>query len=164
MEPNASVPNNTGSYFSSLAILHMAFLMGQLTFAGITSFLVFSHSVPPSLKDSLALRIGAILLAIVGLIASQILYSKRLSEAQAGESADEKLTSFRIAFIVKDALLEAPSIFAIVIFLLTGKGLYLCVSGALIVWFALQYPYRSKVLSELNLDEVAMTDGKTDRF
>jgi hypothetical protein len=164
MELNNSQVTDNASYFTSLSILHIAFLVGQLIFAGVASFLVFSNAVPPSLEDSVALQVAAILLAIGGLVAGQMLYNKRVNEAQAAQTTDEKLATFRAVFIMKDALLEGPSIFALVIFLLTGKMLYLCVSGALILWFALQYPYRSKVLSELSLDELALTDGKTDRF
>jgi hypothetical protein len=51
-----------------------------------------------------------------------------------------------------------------VIFLLTGHTIYLCFSAALIVWFALQYPNRTGILSELGEDELSVSEAKNDRY
>jgi hypothetical protein len=164
MEPNTSDTTNTLGYFKAVGILHLSFLVGQLLFAAIAAFMVFSHSVPPSLPDATIIRIGLIALAILCIGASQFIYNKRISETHAGQSVDEKLSAFRAAMLIRCALLEGPSLLSIILFLLTGSILYLCLALAIILWFALQYPFRSKVLSEIGLDELSLTDGKSDRY
>ena len=151
-------------YFTSLAVLHIAMLVGQLIFAGVVAFLMFTHAFPPALSDALYFKVGVIALAIGCLAVSQHLYNKRVNDAQIGQTTDERLTSYRSAFLIRGALLEAPSIFAIIVFMLTGNVIYLAVSGALMLWFALQYPFRNKVLSALAIDELSLLDGQGDRF
>lgn len=59
--------------------------------------------------------------------------------------------AYQSATIVRLALLEGPSLFGIVGFLLTGNLIFLGISGALIACFIYQRPTRQKIEDDLNL-------------
>lgn len=156
--------SDTSTYFKTLSILHLAMLIGQLLFGGVAAALVLSGSYQPSLPDSRLIQIAAIAVAVVGVGLSQFLFNSRMAIAHTGANLDAKLSSYKTAAIVRNALLEGPALFCITLYLLTGKLLYIGIAAVLILWFAFQFPVRSKVLSALQMDELSLAEEGTDRF
>lgn len=153
------------SIFRSLAILHLAMLMGQLLFAAVVCILVFSGNLAPVIDDSqnIQILVGAIALAAIG--GSQAIFNSRLSAARDKSTNDEKLSTFKTAFVLRNAVLELGALAPLVLFMLTGTMAYFYIAVALIIWFAFQFPVRSKILSAINIDELSPTQSNTgDRF
>jgi hypothetical protein len=64
----------------------------------------------------------------------------------------EKLTGYQAALIVRFALLEGPSLFAIVVFTLTNNWFFLLISVCIIVYFITLRPGTEKVADDLQLN------------
>ena len=152
-------PLNIDDYFKSLKIVHLAFLAGQIMFCGIACFLVFPGNLPASVSDVRIFNLIVPFVAAAGVAASIYLFRNKLETVKGAANTDEKLTIYRAALIMKYALIEGPSLFAIVVFLLTGLMLpHLVVAGLLIAWFALQHPGRVKATDDLGLDETTLME------
>jgi hypothetical protein len=72
-----------------------------------------------------------------------------------------KLVNYRAALIVKLALLEAPSFFTVIAYLLTGNYIYLGIVLILLIVFLLYTPTKEKLINELELprDEVEIINN-----
>jgi hypothetical protein len=161
METN--VNNTAEGYFKSLKIIHLALLIGQCLFAAVAFFLVSTNQFPPTLKDSSVLKVIGAATALVGLGAGYFVAGKMVEAAQNNSVMDEKLNRYRSALLVRYALMEAPALLNVVLYMLTGGLLYLGIAGALIVWFGLQIPEKGKCLTEMSIDEMRLQeweDGK----
>src|SRR5215216_1781218 len=133
METN--VNNTADGYFKVLKIIHLALLFGQCLFAGIAFFLVSTNQFPPTVADSSMIKVIGIVTAFGGLAMSYFVAGKMIEAAQNNKVIDEKLNRYRSALMTKYALIEAPALLNIVLYMLTGGLLYLGIAGALIVWF-----------------------------
>lgn len=147
---NASSPQTSQQYFSTLSIIHGAMLAGQVLFAAVAWFLV--QDGPLSDPESIsALRIVVPIALISGLIGNQLFTRSRLPQLREKETLTEKLTGYRTLLIVRFALLEGPTLLALATYLLGGDLTVLLVSGAIIAYFAIQRPTREGAIQALQL-------------
>lgn len=142
-------------YFKSLQIIHFALMTGILFFA-IISFVVVTQGFEVSgledIESILAVFVPVFL--IIGLVSGNFLYKLKINEAKVKSSLWEKLTIYRGAFIIKLALAEGPAFFSVVIYLITGKSVYLALTGLLLIVFAVYKPSREKLITDLELNYV----------
>ncbi len=104
-------------YLTALRILHGAMVMGLLMFMVIIHFVL----QPEQEGDSaLFVNLMAGFLAIC-IALSYWLYGQRLTAVKTEPSLGAKLAGYRSASIVKFALLEGPSLAALVFYLISGK-------------------------------------------
>jgi len=89
---------------------------------------------------------------------SNFMFKKQLDLAVAKSSLNEKLGGYQTALIIRFALLEGPSLFGIVSYLLSGNLLFLAISGLIILYFITIRPTRDKVETDLNLDYQEKTE------
>lgn len=145
----------------TLNIIHMALAAGQILFAAVT-FIIPKNPVKGPGNDTLIYI--APVLAITCFIAGHILFLKLLSNIRKDTLLKAKLIAYQAATIIRLALLEGPSLFSIIGFLLTGKLIFLVIAGALVAYFIYLRPSRQKIEDDLNLDyeEKAELDG-TDK-
>lgn len=132
-------PTSVSSSLTTLRIIHLAFLAGQVSFLAVVVFLCLQNEVlgfafPPG--DEL----GLILLGLVAALSmSNILIGNMIwRRVRADESLSEE--HLRTTAIVRMALLEGVSLFAVVSLLLTGDLVFLVLCGALIAIFATYCP------------------------
>ncbi|WP_207421893.1 hypothetical protein [Desertivirga brevis] len=136
-------------YFRQLTIIHSALIIGQLLFLAVSLKVVSDGEVEGN--DDVFKLIAPSLLA-GGAIIGFFLRRSILAKAQKKELRD-KLGDFRTATIVQCALLEGPSLFSIVCFLLTGNLLFLAL---VVISLALQFfarPTREKVMTDFVLSD-----------
>src|ERR1700754_364277 len=116
-----------GSTLKILNLMHKALLTGQILFAGVCFYLVYSKTFLPPAKDmDKTLQVIALILSAAGIYTGMMLFKRKLMQLREMPSAaKEKLALYRGACITQWALMEGPCIFCIACFLLTGNYAFL---------------------------------------
>ncbi len=147
------IQQTSNEYFRSLYILHIALMVGLFVFIMISVFLDAGGSLgnnEQKLND--IFMILAPLLALIGLITAQFVYRNRLIQLKTLPDLKQKLTAYRGAFIVRTALIEAPGLFAVIAFLLTGNYIYIGIAGLIIAIFFVWIPSKERIATSLDLN------------
>jgi hypothetical protein len=148
-----------GNSFSALNILHKAMLAGQVLFATVCFYMLYSKTVIPALQDlDKILQVLAITLSAAGFFAGNFLFKKRLLQAKESPAGlTEKFAIYRSACILQWALLEGPGIFSIICFFLTGNYAFLALAATVILLFVILGPSKIKIAFQLGVteDEIA---------
>ncbi len=139
-------------YFRVLAILHSAFIFGQIAFAGTALFLRSTGQFTfedESLRAILPLI--ALTLSVAGAAAGAAIFRRQREVLRGQAVLSEKLAGYRSAQILRWELLEGPALFSIVAFLLTGAYWVLGVVGLLIALFVSYRPSPRRTVQDLQL-------------
>jgi hypothetical protein len=152
------VPQSGG--LKSLLLIHKAMLTGQLILAGIAFYLIFSNTFSSEFQHlNQILQVIALLFSVAGFYVGSLLFKKKLLQARETLTGiKEKWTLYRAACMIQWALLEAPCIFVIIGFLLTGNYAFLALAGALILLFAMMAPTKLKIAFQLQISEAEMVE------
>ena len=144
-----------GKGLMTLNILHKAMLAGQLIFAGIAFYMVYTNQVEfPMKENDRIFQIVSIVLAAGGFFAGVTLFKKKLQAIRdMNTDAKGKFAAYRSACIMQWALIEGPCLFCLVAFFLIGNYSFLALAVGLILLFILQAPARAKVMIQLGLSE-----------
>lgn len=141
----------SAGYFKSIKIVHLALVIGVVFFALVSVFLQINGfgTLGELINNGLLLIIP--LLALIGIFGSNFIFKKRLRKIVDKTNPNEKMEDYRSALILKFALIEGPSFFAIVAYLLTGNYIFLGTAVVLIIVFLIYTPSRTKFISDLEL-------------
>ncbi|MEO3404648.1 hypothetical protein AAFN85_12150 [Mucilaginibacter sp. CAU 1740] len=137
------------TFVKTTTIIHLALVMGQVLFAA-TTLLNSKNRVQPQSDDLFKYMAPA--LALSGFVIGHFLFLKFLGNIKRDSPLKTKLAAYQSATIVRLALLEGPSLFAIVCFMLTRNMMFIGISGAIILYFIYLRPTRQKVEDDLALD------------
>lgn len=140
------------SFLKTMRIIFFALLAGQLIFIAIAFFIV-TNNPPQSQADDMFNIIVPILVGS-GLFISNFMFRQLLGKIKYDSSFEIKLEAYRSALIIRYALLEGPSIFSTVAFLLSGNIIFLAFSGVMILAFMMNMPNRNKATQDLNLSSI----------
>jgi len=151
MAYNSNFNPNPQAAAKTLPIIHLALLIGQVLF-GVAVYTItaqksfsFDGSADPFIYVSLALTLG-------GFTTGNILFTKQLQKITPESTLSQKIASYQTAFIIRAALLEAPSLFSIVAYMQSGNLFFLAVCCLIILYFIFIRPTKDKIASDLNLD------------
>ena len=75
-----------------------------------------------------------------------------------------KLDAYRAALILRYALLEGPSMFAIVVYLVTGGIIFILLAALIVFYFVTIRPNKENVIKDLDLnpnEEQILNDPNT---
>src|SRR6266481_8276443 len=134
-----------------LPMIHLALLIGQVLFGTVVYNITpqkgfsFDGSANPFIYLSLALAFG-------GFTAGNILFTKQLQKIEPESTLSQNLVTYQTAFIIRMALLEGPSLFSIVAYMLSGNLFFLAVFCLIILYFIFIRPTKDKIVNDLNLD------------
>ncbi len=133
-------------------------LLGQVIFAAIAVFLKYNNQFPSSLTEmDKVFQVIAIALSFAGFFTGMSLFKKKVQQLKdSPNSVAAKAEGYRSASITQWALLEGPSIFCIICFLLTGNYAFIGLSVALMLLFALAAPAKAKIMLLLGFSEQEM--------
>ena len=152
------VPPQPGG-LKTLLIIHKAMLIVQLLFAGITFYLVYSNSFTNEFQHlNQILQVIALVFSAAGFYVGSLLFKKKLLQARETlTSRNDQWAVYKIACILHWTMLEAPCVFVIICFLLTGNYAFFALAIALIVLFAMMAPTKLKIVFQLQMteDEIA---------
>ncbi|WP_118974567.1 hypothetical protein [Taibaiella koreensis] len=142
----------TGTYIRSLMILHLALVSGQVIFVLVSLFLNITHamapiSFSPEVRGSLLYIAPAI--AAGGVAAGWFLFKQRITNLKLLPPSTEKYAGYRSASLLRYAAMEAPSLVATMLFLLSGNYYYLIIAGAVILTFIIVRPSAAMLIRHL---------------
>ncbi len=141
----------------ALSVLHFSLFIGQLMFAGIAAYLIYSKSFKPVFANQEKVTMiggGVIGMSLALVIAAFGLFKKRVEKIRLnGDVIPEKLNAYRASSVIRWALLEVPTILTIIAFLLTGNKFLLIVVAATLLLFYFTKPGNSKVANDLGINE-----------
>lgn len=147
-----STKQTSRDYFRSLLIVYYALIAGQVFFALVSFYLQKMGMMDAGIKELRDIFLIIIPLFVVGgFLGSRVMFKTRLNAIKSQDNLISKMTAYRGALIIKYALLEGPSFFAIVVFLLTGDYLFLGLSGLIIFYFFLIRPTSDAAGNDLEL-------------
>lgn len=149
-----------GKGLQLLNIIHKALMTGQILFAAVCAYLIYSKSVLPSASDlDKVLQVVALIATAGGIFAGMNFFKKKLLEIREMQTgAREKFDQYRKACIVQWALLEGPSIFCIICFFVTGNYAFLALVLIMLFLFAMTAPSKRKILLQLQMSEAELDD------
>jgi hypothetical protein len=130
------------------SIIHLALTAGQILFAAIT-FIIPKKPTTNTGNDMLIFIVPV--MAISCFAAGHLLFKTLLDKIDVQSPLKAKLISYQSATIIRLALLEGPSLFAIVSFMLTGNMVFIGIAAAIILYFIYLRPSKQKIEDDLNL-------------
>ena len=164
MNQTPETEQSTTNYLSFLSIIHLALLGGQISF-GVTAFVLdFTGFLDMSfIEQESMLMVAVTVLVFSSLLGSSFLFKTKLNGIRQKESLQAKLAAYRSLLIIKFALLEIPSFFALVCFILTGEVLFIGLAGLVVIAFVFNRPTRFTITKDLELSkkEQEVLDGST---
>lgn len=140
------------NFLKTITLIYYALLAGQIMFLAV-AYLLNSNQI--SSKKHEMYDIFIIIVPILigsGLFLSNFIFKMLIGKIEQNTSIENKLMTYRSALIIKYALMEGPSLFAIVAFLISGNAIFLAFSAVMILAFILQRPNRDKIVQNLNLN------------
>lgn len=142
-----NLPQNPVTTLRMASVIHIAMLVGQVLFAAVTLFITNRNNL--SQENIFSIVVPAMAVFSVGI--SIFFYRLLLKSAAAKDGVRYKMAGYLTAVIVRDAPLEAASLFGIVCYMLTGKLLLLIISGIIMIYFTTIMPTKDKALTGLNI-------------
>ncbi|WP_075601947.1 hypothetical protein [Saccharicrinis aurantiacus] len=153
-----AITQNSKKFFRTLSLIHLAMLIGQVVFLVIVLNLKLTSGKVSTGALSAPFSYIVAGLTVSCIIVCKIVYAVKLKQAQSKEAITEKMAIFQSANIIRFALYEGPSLFSIVVFLLTGELYFLIFTSILLLFFIFSKPSRQKTIDvlDLNQDEIVM--------
>lgn len=153
---NTASQNNA---LKALLILHKAMLIGQILFAMVALFLIYSgffRAGSPSLNK--ILQVFSISLSAGGFYLGTFLFKNKMVQALESKTVEEKTSIYTKACILQWALLEGPCLFVLVCFFIAGNYAFFALAIVLVVLFAMMGPSKTKMMFHLHLSEEEMAN------
>lgn len=153
------------NYLKSLRIVYFSLAMGIVLFVLVAIFLISINGpfTQTDLSNTEKAPFLIVLVVLTGAVfmAYRVIFPKKLEVIKTLPTLDRKLAAWRELCVLQGALIEAPSFFAIVLFLLLGISALLIWPIAGIILFWMTQPTRDKLHSDANLspDEIGEFDG-----
>lgn len=149
MAGNPNIQQTPATYLRTCAIIHLALTIGQVLFAIVAIFQSKKIMINVrNIHDPLLYLVP--LFAVSGSVLGNVLYKSKVNSIPKTDSLKGKLTAYQSAMIIRFALLEGPSLFGIVAFMLTGELFFLIVSAMLIIYFIYLKPTKSSIQDALD--------------
>ncbi|MFP4845677.1 hypothetical protein [Winogradskyella sp. PE311] len=141
----------TKSIIKTLTIFHYAYCIAILVF-GIVALYITENAVI-NFSDSediffFLVPVFAITLAFL----SHFIFQQNLKRVREKTTLQEKLVHYQTSRIIKYAMLEAPALFGVVIFIITSNQYYLIIAAVLLAYLFLQRPTKEIVKQDLDLN------------
>ena len=149
-----------GNGLKALSVIHRALMMGQILFASVCIYLIYSKAVLPMGEElDRVLQVAALVITVGGIFAGMTFFKKKLMQIREMQTgAKEKFDLYRSACIIQWALLEGPSIFCIICFFVTGNYAFLALVLIILFLFAMTAPSKVKILLQLQISESELDD------
>jgi hypothetical protein len=146
------------AYFKLITIIHVALLAGQVLFGVVSYSITNSKGLDLNPGDDVFFYIAPLLI-IGGMLVGTFLFKQQVAKLADKELLPVKLAAYQTALIIRFALSEGPSMFGIVVYMLTGNLFYLILTAVNVLYFIWIKPTKAKAKEDLNLtyeEEIAI--------
>jgi hypothetical protein len=137
-------------WLKSLNVLHLALVIGMSIFLGLVCFLKKDVLTFQTSSDTMPFTVVGLVLGLGVLFVGPLLFNARIKAASG--TLNQKLNTYRQAFVVKMAVLEGAAIFNILVLFLFGSGIQLLVATLLLCFMVMQKPSAFKISEALQLN------------
>lgn len=142
------------SYFQSLRLIHAALLVALIAFLAVVRFVVLdSATVDAAQVDDPVLRFTPTVVLLLGILAGEFFFQRRVKEAREAPTLAGKLTVFRGASIVRWVALSAPALFALIWFMLFADKFFMAIGLVGMALLAFSRPSVARTGRSLQLSE-----------
>lgn len=151
----ALYPQSSQIYFRSLKIIHAAMTGMQLFVALLLVFLIelgLQEPVGDEVMRIPLLVAGAVLCA-GGYLGGSVLFSARVKLLKANNELIKKMLLYRSVLIIRYSLVEMPSLFSVVGYMLTGELLFLLLTLVMSAYLFTLRPSRIHAIRDLSLSK-----------
>ncbi|CAN5436190.1 hypothetical protein BH09BAC6_BH09BAC6_28740 [soil metagenome] len=145
-----NTPLTPATFLRTNTIIHLALAAGQLLF-GIIAFLKTANQYFDLKNTGDPLFFIVPMVAIGGFAVGNFLFKKALITIAVQDQLNEKLKVYQSALITRAAMLEGPSLFGIVCFMITGNLFFLAIPGVIVLYFLTLWPTKQKMENDLDL-------------
>lgn len=142
---------NNKDIIKTTQIIFWAILTGQIVFLVIAVFLVQSSKIEANPELTFILMIVILMLVIPAIVVGPMVYRTLLTKSLHKKSVEDKLIAFRQNTIIKLALIEAPVLFSLVSFIITGNYIFAVIALAVLVLFVFHKPTTEKFAEDYKL-------------
>ena len=147
----STIPPNPKSILKVIIILHSAFCLAILIFGITTVFITDKASISFTETDDIFFYLVP-MFAITLAVLSQLLYQRNLTSVHKKTTLIEKLTTYQSIRIIRYAMLEAPALLGIVIFIITDNQYYIIISAVILAFLVLLRPTKTIIKDDLKLN------------
>ncbi|MDO3624814.1 hypothetical protein [Mucilaginibacter sp. BT774] len=152
MDYNRSLKSITpDSMLKTLAFTHVALLAFQMLFAIVafaqTTRIYFGVM---NMDDEFVFIVPV--LALGGFFGGYLIFKKQKYILREKENFQEKLSGYQSVLITRFALIQGPSLFSIVAYILSGNVFFLLITALMSAYFIFLRPSREKVENDLRFD------------
>jgi hypothetical protein len=91
-------------------------------------------------------------LALGGFFGGYLIFKKQKYVLREKDTLSEKMTGYQSALITRFTLLVAPSLFAVVAYILSGNIFFLFITATMAMYFMFLRPTREKIENDLRFD------------
>lgn len=138
-------------YFRSLSLIHYALLAGKVVFAGFALYLNYGKIQSVTSLNELFIYMVP-LIALVAVLLSQLIYRQQSTKLKTYNTLVPKMTEYQRIFVIRLALIEGATLFAIVVYMMTVEAIFIAIAVLLIVYFVLLRPSIAKIAMDLELN------------
>jgi len=152
MSNSTPIQQSPATAVKTMKIIHGGLLTGQVLFAGV-AVATGTKAIYFNARDTQdVFFFVAPLLAFGGIIAGFFLFKQLTARLSEKNDLQSKVAGYQAAFITRSALLEGPSLFSIVVFMLSGNLFYLFISVLLMLILLQSRPTANRIAEDLQLD------------
>lgn len=138
------------NYFRLLNVLYLAMIGGVVVFTGVAYYLVKTgFAGAPELTSILQYVVPVFAFAAV--FAAHFIFNMLMRQAIALPLLATKLERYRIAFVIRAAMIEGAGLFSTVAYLQTGDIQFLVLTAAVVAIYFVKRPSPADCVSSLQL-------------
>jgi MFS family permease len=146
-------PQTSKDFFRTLQIIFLGLIIGQILFGLVSLFLNQTEDWKPVAAELKQVFIYIVPVFVIGgYLGGKMLFKRSMRAAQKKAGLSVKLSDYRSACIVRYALLEGPSMLALISYLITGELSFLVMAAFIIAIFLTIIPTPQKAITDLALD------------
>ncbi|MCC5928571.1 MAG: hypothetical protein JJU28_04925 [Cyclobacteriaceae bacterium] len=131
--------------------IHWVMLLFLVMFMLLIYFLTATTETAPAADLDNVFRIVIPAFGLGSIFLAQFLYKNQISSAKNRDTLAKKISGFQSAQLIKNGILEAPALLAIVVYMLTENIAYYLLAGLIILIFLMHKPTSFKVATDLEL-------------
>lgn len=142
-------PNEFKIFWTTLRILHGSLLMGVLLFGLVIHFVLQPTAGGSELVQLFNYLVPGVFVAVVSV--SILFLNGRVKQARNYDEVADRLHAYRNLSIVRWALIEGATLFALVTYLLAGDFNLLILGALGFGYLLLQRPDKNRMIAELDI-------------
>lgn len=146
MENQKIEPSN---FFKMMSLIFTALLAGMILMGGIMCLMNPTKNFDFDLKNQLLVIMLVVMIA--GIFGSNAVYNFLKNKIENNNSIGEKIAKIQSANLARLALVEAPALLGIVLYMVESNLAFLMLSAIMILYFLTLKPSKEKILDDMNL-------------